>query len=249
MTLKLIVLDCDGVLSAGEARPFDLALLARLAQMNRRARRGEPIPAVTLNTGRPSPYVEAVMQAIDGWQPALFESGAGLYFPQTYRFITTPLFSPAHAEALAAIIAKIDETLVASGRAYWQPGKTVCHSLFARHPHTVADFLADVQQIAQLVSPEIMVKQAKLTLNIYPASVHKGTGLRWLADVTGISPTEMGGIGDTAGDLDFLRMVSFSAAPANATSEVRRTVAYVSPFADALGTNDILDYWQSRSEK
>lgn len=242
--MKLIVLDCDGVISAGEAHPFDPALLALLAQMNRRARRGERVPAVTLNTGRPSPYVEAVMQAIDGWQPALFESGAGLYFPQDYRFETTPLFSPAHADALTAVIAEIDATLVASGRVYWQPGKTVCHSLFARAPHTVSEFLAEAQQIARAISPEIIVKQAKLALNIYPAGVHKGTGLRWLADVTGIPPEEMGGIGDTTGDLDFLRMVGFSAAPANATPDVRRAVGYVSPLPDAAGTRDILQFWE-----
>ncbi len=242
--MKLIVLDCDGVLSAGEAQPFDPALLARLAQLNRRARRGEPVPAVTLNTGRPSPYVEAVMQAIDGWQPALFESGAGLYFPQDYRFETTPLFTFSHAAALMTIIDRIDETLVASGRAYWQPGKTVCHSLFARQPHTVADFFADVQQIVQSVSSEITVKQAKLALNIHPVDVHKGTGLRRLAEVTGISPAEMGGIGDTAGDIDFLRMVGFSGAPANAAPEVRQVAGYVSPFADAAGTADILNHWQ-----
>ena len=98
--MKLIVLDCDGVLSKGEAQPFDPALLARLARLNRRAGAGESVPAVTLNTGRPSPYVEAVMQAIDGWQPALYENGAGLYFPKTYRFETTPLLN---AETKAAL--------------------------------------------------------------------------------------------------------------------------------------------------
>jgi hypothetical protein len=94
--MNLIVLDIDGVLSRGEAQPFDLNLLARLANLNRRAREDDTIPAVTLNTGRPSAYVEAVMQTIDGWQPALYESGAGLYFPQTYQFQLTPALTPAH---------------------------------------------------------------------------------------------------------------------------------------------------------
>ena len=70
--MKLIVLDCDWVISKGEAQPFNLTLFARLAELNRRAKLADDVPAVTLNTGRPSSYVEAVMQAIEGWQPALF---------------------------------------------------------------------------------------------------------------------------------------------------------------------------------
>lgn len=98
--MKLIVLDVDGVLSKGEAAAFDLSLVQRLADLNRRARRGESLPAITLNTGRPSAYVEAVMQAIGGWQPALYESGAGLYLPQSYLFQTSPRLTAVQIETL-----------------------------------------------------------------------------------------------------------------------------------------------------
>ena len=110
--MKLIVLDIDGVLSPGEAHTFDLGLLARLSDLNRRARQGEAVPAVTLNTGRPSPYVEAVMQAIDGWQPALYESGAGLYFPQSYQFQAAPGLTPTHLSELRLIIERLDQAIV-----------------------------------------------------------------------------------------------------------------------------------------
>ena len=49
--IRLIVLDCDGVISSGEAQPFDMSLFDRLATLNRRAQNGEDVPAVTLNTG------------------------------------------------------------------------------------------------------------------------------------------------------------------------------------------------------
>jgi len=243
--MKLIVLDCDGVLSAGEAQPFDPQLLARLADLNRRARHGEPVPAVTLNTGRPSPYVEAVMQAIDGRLPALYESGAGLYYPQPYRFERAPDFTPAHDAALQAIIRRVNEQFGPEGPVYWQPGKTVCHSLFARPPRTIDEFAPAVREIAADVAADIIVvKQAKLALNIYPKTVNKGSGLRRLAAVTQIALSDMGGVGDTAGDIDFLRLVGSPAAPANATPDVRRVAAYVSPFAGAKGTADILNHWQ-----
>jgi hydroxymethylpyrimidine pyrophosphatase-like HAD family hydrolase len=242
--IRLIVLDCDGVLSKGEAHAFDLSLLARLAELNRRAYRGETVPAVTLNTGRPSPYVEAVMQAIAGWRPALYENGAGLYYPDTYQFELTPHLSQEQKAALQEVILRVDRALVQSGQAYWQPGKTVCYSLFAHPPLTIAAFTTEVETIATQVSAQIVVSPAGLALNIHPAGIDKGTGLLWLAEVTGLDPADMGGVGDSGGDIAFLRRVGYPAAPVNATGQVKAAVRYVSPRADAAGLHDILDHWQ-----
>lgn len=241
--MKLIVLDADGVLSKGEAQPFDLDLFKRLVELNHRARQDKSVPAVTLNTGRPSPYVEAVMQAIAGWYPALYESGAGLYFPETYQFETSPDLTPEHNLALQEVIKQVDQALVQTGRAYWQPGKSVCYSLFARPPLTIAHFTAEVKAIANQISDQFMVTPAKLALNIHPAGINKGTGLQWLAEVTGVKPEDMAGVGDTGGDIDFLRLVCQAAAPANATDKVKAAVQYVSGHNDAAGLQDILNYW------
>ena len=241
--MKLIVLDIDGVLSKGETQAFDPDLLARLAGLNQRARQGEAVPAITLNTGRPSPYVEAVMQMIGGWQPALYESGAGLYFPQTYQFQTTPSLTPELLAKLRTIVERLDRTLVQSRRAYWQPGKSVCYTLFAHPPLTIADFTAEVEAIVGQVSGEFVVTPAVLALNIHPAGIDKGTGLHWLAQVTGIEPGQMAGVGDSAGDIDFLHLVGRAAAPANATVEVKAVVEYVAAKPDAAGLHEILDYW------
>src|SRR5688500_2223144 len=110
--MKLLVLDIDGVLSQGEAHAFDLSLLGRLRELNQQAKTNSSIPAVTLNTGRPSPYVEALMQAIEGWQPALYENGAGLYFPQHYEFRITPLLASSIKTQLNTLIALLDKEIV-----------------------------------------------------------------------------------------------------------------------------------------
>lgn len=241
--MKLIVLDIDGVLSQGEAQPFDLKLLARLARLNRHARQDATVPAVTLNTGRPSPYVEAVMQAIDGWQPALYESGAGLYYPQIYSFQTAPGLTPAHLVTLHTIIKRLDEAVVQKGRAYWQPGKSVCYTLFAHPPLTITDLMPQVEAIVSAISAQFIVTPASLALNIHPAGIDKGSGLLWLARVTGIDPADMGGVGDSAGDIDFLRLVGQSAAPANATTAVKAMVKFISTQPEAAGLQEVLDYW------
>lgn len=241
--MKLIVLDIDGVLSTGEAHPFELSLFARLAGLNRRARQGEAVPAVTLNTGRPSPYVEAVMQAIEGWQPALYESGAGLYFPQTYQFQLTPALTADHLARLRLVVERLDQAVVQPGRAYWQPGKSVCYTLFAHPPLTTTDLIPEVEAIVADISGEFVVTQASMALNVHPAGIDKGTGLRWLSEVTGITLADMGGVGDSAGDIDFLRLVGRPAAPINATPGVKAVVEYVATRPEAVGLHEILDYW------
>jgi hypothetical protein len=92
--IRLIVADVDGVLSSGEAAPFDFAVLQRLAEVNDRARHEPQHPAVTLCTGRPAPYVEVLMQAIHGFYPAIYEHGAGLYMPEPYGFKAHPALTP-----------------------------------------------------------------------------------------------------------------------------------------------------------
>jgi len=246
--MKLIVLDADGILSKGETAPFDLSLFERLRTLNQRARAGEPVPAVTLNTGRPAAYVEAVMQAIDGWQPALYENGAGLYFPQGYHFQLTPLLTTERAAALQAVVERLDEAVVRPGKAYWQPGKTVCHTLFANAPLTIAQLMPEVEAVVADISTDFIVTPAGLALNVHPAGIDKGTGLRWLAQVCGVEPADMAGAGDSAGDIDFLRLIGHPAAPVNATDAVKAVVTYTSTRPDTAGLHDILDHWLAVGE-
>ena len=241
--MNLIVLDVDGVLSVGEAHPFDLGLLERLARLNHAARNGADVPAVTLNTGRPSAYVEAVMQMIAGWQPALYESGAGLYLPQGYQFRTNPGLTREDLARLDQAIDLLDRALVAPGRAYWQPGKLVCHSLLAEPPLTAAELLPEVEALVTPLSGRIAVSRAGITINVHPAGINKGSGLEWLAELTGVNPAAMAGVGDSPADIDFLRLVGYAAAPANARDEVKAAVGYVASRPDAAGLLEILDYW------
>jgi hydroxymethylpyrimidine pyrophosphatase-like HAD family hydrolase len=242
--MKLIVLDVDGVLSHGEAQAFDLAVLERLRRLNQEAKSNESLPAVTLNTGRPSPYVEALMQAIDGWRPALFENGAGMYFPQSYQFKVTPLFSQSIKSQLDTLIALLDKEIVQKGKAYWQPGKTVCHTLFSYGEIGIGEIAVEASRLAGTVSDDLSVVLASQALNIYPKLINKGTGLQWLSEETGISALEMAGVGDSDGDIDFLRLVASPAAPENSTSGVKAIAHYVSAYQTAAGLADVLDYWK-----
>jgi len=89
-SIRLLVFDIDGVLTRGEGKALDLDLLQDLALLNRAARKDQNLPAVTLCTGRPSPNIEVMLQAIDGHLPGIYENGAGLYHPTEYKFLPHP---------------------------------------------------------------------------------------------------------------------------------------------------------------
>jgi hydroxymethylpyrimidine pyrophosphatase-like HAD family hydrolase len=156
----------------------------------------------------------------------------------------TPLLSAAQQASLHEVLRVINRQFVQPGFLYWQPGKRVCHTLFAHPPHHINNFLAEIQGTIQKISPEFVAVPAVLALNIYPAHITKGTGLKWLAELTNIDPDEMAGVGDSSSDVDFLRHVGHAAAPSNATADVQAVVEFVSSRENAAGLLDILDHWR-----
>lgn len=131
--IRLIVLDIDGVVTKGEAQPLDLGLMGSQAELNRSARSRPGSPAFTLCSSRPAPYVELLLQAIDAYSPAIYENGAGLYSPLGYQFTHHPDMRFI-SDRFQAVRDRLGQELVATGKAYFQPGKVYGLTLFAREP-------------------------------------------------------------------------------------------------------------------
>lgn len=239
--LRLLVFDIDGVLTGGEAIGLDLALLDRLAGMNRSARADPDLPAVTICSGRPAPYVEALVQAIDGHLPAVYENGAGLYQPEGYQFLRHPDLDG--LELMPAVRRRLEETVIATGQAYIQPGKEYSLSLF---PHRVEEIGRLEGWVAAALGPlgaGVDLVYSVSCLNILLQGSNKARGIEFLAERVGVLPEEMLGVGDTEVDVDFLRLVGRSAAPSNAIAEVKAVADYVSPFEASAGVWDILRHF------
>jgi hydroxymethylpyrimidine pyrophosphatase-like HAD family hydrolase len=201
------------------------------------------VPAVTLCTGRQEPYVEVLMQAIAAYLPGIYENGCGLYFPDRYRFVEHPSITDAVREALAEARGAVQRSVVVAGQGYLQPGKEVSMSVYPL-PGT------SVQQLHRRVAGALTdhgelftIQVSASCVDVTPRGVDKGTGVKWLADETGIAVTQMGGIGDSPSDLRFLRLTGRSAAPANARAEVKAAVDQISRYTDGAGVVDILQRW------
>jgi hydroxymethylpyrimidine pyrophosphatase-like HAD family hydrolase len=241
--VRLAVVDIDGCLTPGEASAWNWEALQAIGNLNRRAQQGEAVPAVTLCTGRQEPYVEVLMQAIGTTWPGIYENGCGLYFPETYRFVEHPSITVSIREALAAAKGTLQRQVVVSGLGYFQPGKESSLTLYPLPGTSVGRLYRAVVDALAGDGALFSIQASVSCVDVTPAGIDKGAGVRWLSQETGIPLAHMGGIGDSASDLKFLCLVGQSAAPANAVAEVTAAVDYVSPFEDGDGVVDVLRHW------
>jgi hydroxymethylpyrimidine pyrophosphatase-like HAD family hydrolase len=245
-TIRVVFVDVDGCLTAGEGRPLDFDVLAAVARINEQAPHDPLVPAVTLCTGRPTPYVEVLLQSIAGFFPALAEHGGIACYPVDYRFERHPLLAGLDAE-LEAVRARIQSRVVGQGAGFLQPGKETMFTLYPNSGVSI-DSLADQTRAAvDGVTARFDVEAGRTGVEVRRRGVDKGSGLAWLAERTGVALSQVGGIGDSDSDLTFLERVAFTAAPGSAVPGVRAAVGYVAPSPDARGTLEALQYIEARN--
>jgi len=243
--LKLIVTDIDGCIGLGEGQPYELEILAHLARMNRAAQQGERVPAVTLCSGRPAAYVDAMMQVIDGFLPAVYENGAGLYFPGSYRFVWNRAIPTSASKTIAQARELIEAEVVQPGIGYFQPGKEMSITMLAMPGYSLHQVGRAAQAALDGWDLSCSVEVSVTTVEIRLGGLDKGAGVKWLASETAIPLTEMVGVGDARSDLAFLDLLGTAAAPANADAEVKARVDYVSPYEYGWGLLDIIEHYTS----
>lgn len=240
--IRLLVTDIDGCVTPGEGHPLSFEVLQTLTMYNRQAQERVPhIPAITLCTGRPAPYVELMVQAIGGFLPALYEHGAGMYNPQDYTYQTHPKLSLTFQRQYDHCKAVLEEQIVRQGLGYFQPGKEWSFTLYPRSSVSPEELLNRISGLFLLEEYGFAVQRGIREINILPGQIDKGIGVEWLAEQLQYLLTEIAGVGDTNGDLAFLQRVGFATAPNNAVETVKAHVAYVSPFPDGRGVLDILE--------
>jgi hydroxymethylpyrimidine pyrophosphatase-like HAD family hydrolase len=245
--INLVVSDIEGCLNLNE-HTYDLEALSWMNAANQLAREDNPIPYITVCSGRQHAFVEAITQIISGTLPAIFENGCGLYFPtrRLYEeYAWHPLLSqPEVLSQFTKVRQKITEEVIASNQARRVPGKEMMLSLHPVPPLEVKEIYSIVTETVaknQLVASITMSASA---VDITPPGIDKAAGVRWLLDtlegVLSVKLANVAGVGDSVGDLPFLRIVGFSAAPANASEHVKSLVDYCSLWADGRGVADII---------
>jgi hydroxymethylpyrimidine pyrophosphatase-like HAD family hydrolase len=236
----LIIADIDGCLVPEGPEPFDLPSLARVAEHNRLAQDRGDRPVLTVCSGRPQPFVEAVCRLVGNTSaPCVAENGVWLYHPGTNEYLLDPAITDEH-------LAAVEEARRFLRREYGprgvsqQPGKIASISLY--HPDTayLRSIEADVRDAFGRRGWPFRVSMTWLYINCDLAHVSKGTALDRMLAAMGPGRERLAGIGDTPSDLAIRERVAWFACPANAADTVKRVADYVAAQPEALGVVDIL---------
>ena len=247
--IKLVVSDIEGCLNLNE-HTYDLDALSWIKAANQLAREDNPIPFITVCSGRQHAFVEAITQLISGTLPAVFENGCGLYFPTRSlynEYAWHPLLSqPEVLSQFMKVRQNIVEEVIASNQARRVPGKEMMLSLHPVPPVEVKEVYSVVAETVAKRQLVASVTRSASAVDITPTGIDKAAGVRWLLDsLEGVFPVKLAnvaGVGDSVGDLSFLCIVGFSAAPANASEHVKSQVEYCSSWADGQGVVDIIKH-------
>ena len=214
--IRIFACDFDGVLAAVDHAAFDLDRLARIAALNRRSAYDATVPALTLVTGRPHGFVDAISQMLDLRLPSSFENGAGLSTRHPYRAWLSPAVAAARRHLVVA------ERLLAARRdVFLQPGKMASFSVFPVEPTwPIADLALDLAAMLGSHELPLHVDPSTGCVNLLLPGIDKASGFADLLAELRIDADAVAGIGDAVGDVGWMRACGVAIAPANAVPEV-----------------------------
>jgi HAD superfamily hydrolase (TIGR01484 family) len=219
--IAFFVLDLDGCLTYPFETP-DWKSVSKIREYQLQSGEDETIPALSLCTGRPLPYAEAVAQWMGIRDTIIFESGGGFFHPLTNELTWSPHFTDEIALKSREIRSWFARDVLSQF-----PGMML---EFTKHTdvgmvHTDIDEIARVYEIArkrvEADYPEFEVHQTGVSVNIIVKACNKASGLQFFADRHEVTASEIAYIGDSTGDLMALGWAGAPFAPSNAIPEVR----------------------------
>lgn len=220
--IRLFVTDLDGCISH-PFHPPAWEAISEIVRLHANRDQDPRIPSLTVCTGRPQAYAEAVAQWMSVTNPFLFESGSGMYDPTSNRVWWSPRITAATERALTDLRRTIHEDLVPQYPGTMAEfGKQKDVGLTNPDPRAIEAMHRIVcELVTQLSEGDLEVHFTEVSVNVIPRAANKGAGLTWLSEHTGIGLDEMAYIGDSQGDLSALTTVGRAFAPRNATPAVK----------------------------
>lgn len=220
--IRLFVVDLDGCISHPFVTP-DWEAITAIRSLNIASKTDSAVPPITICTGRPQPYAEAVAQWLDIGIPFAFESGAGLYYPKVNLLEWAPEIT---RERLLAI-----DELKAWTQAEIIPKYPGCIPEFTKrsdvglvHPDEKVNraMYEEVKPYVESNYPDFEVHETDVSVNIILTDCNKGTGVRLLSEKLEVPLDEIAYIGDSSGDVPAMLKVKRAFAPANARDVAKK---------------------------
>ncbi|MCW9706563.1 HAD-IIB family hydrolase [Fodinibius salsisoli] len=218
--IKLFVTDLDGCISVPFQTP-DWQLLSEIRRLNEQHVHDRAVPPLTICSGRPQPYVEAVAQWLNVQHPAGFEN-AGIYNVQRNELELLPAFNEEAAQQVKELKEWLQREIVDrhSGMIVEFTKKMDAGVIHSDKEAIDAAFPVIEEYVAENYSL-FEVHKTDVSVNVILANNNKGNGILKLCELLDIDPEEVAYIGDSSGDIPGLKIVGQPYAPLNASDAVK----------------------------
>lgn len=237
--IKLFVTDLDGCIS----HPFKTPkweTIHKIRELNLLSRTDESVPPLTICTGRPYPYAEAVAQWLDVRIPFVFESAA-LYIWEGNKIETALSSHDGALEPIQKMKKWIQKDLLTSfPTAQFEFTKMMDAGIVCPDKAVVEEMFSVMKKKVEADHPDLEIHITDVSVNILMPGNNKLQGMKLLAEKVGVELDEIAYIGDTGGDVPALKNVKLAFSPKNAT----RAVKDVTTNLEAETTDAVLQAYQ-----
>lgn len=239
--VRLFISDIDGCLS----EPYQIMDIDRLVELSILVKQGGAldqhpfIPAFSLCSGRPIPYVECIAQLLGVVEPVLFESGGGMFNPKTAEVQWNPRITPTVRTQIDHVSNWMINHCLNGTSMVFDYAKRTQAGLIGPIHEEIADTIPRVVDFVEENGFDLMVQPTHLSIDVVPVGMTKEFGMHWLAEQRGTKLDEMAYIGDSVSDVEALKLVGHSFAPENAGPPVKDAVDTVTAY-QAQGVLDAL---------
>ena len=224
--IKLFIADLDGCISFPFKTP-DWGYLSAIRDYSEQSKKHRHIPPLSLCTGRPQPYVEAVAQWLDVRIPVIFESGGGIYHPPDNRIDWSPVYQQ-YKQEIDELKAWVQQNIV---RNYPGLMREFTKKTDVGLVHPKAEVINEIYPIirdhVENNYQSFDIHFTEVSVNIILSSSNKGTGVTRVAENLGIALDETAYIGDGFNDIPALEIVKYPFAPKNCRPEVAEIASVV----------------------
>jgi len=218
--IKLFITDIDGCLTIPFETP-DWEKLSQIRRLNEQSKHDLAVPPLSICSGRPMSYVEAVAQWMGVEKPVVFESG-GVYELATNEVKFSPVFDEEAEQQVAELKDWMNRELVSN-----YPGmiaeftKRMDAGIIHLEKEIINEIYPKVVEYVDDNYPRFEVHQTDVSINIILSNNNKRNGILQLCEKLEFAPDEVAYIGDSSGDIPGLKIVGYPFAPVNAIEAVK----------------------------
>ncbi|MEL7834117.1 HAD hydrolase family protein [Fodinibius sp. Rm-B-1B1-1] len=219
--IKLFITDLDGCISTPFKTP-EWDLLSQIRRLNEQSSHDMAVPSLSICSGRPFPYVEAVAQWLGITNHVVFES-AGVFELASNTIKLHPSFDDEAELQVRELkqwlnneIVPLDDNFIIEFTKKMDAG------IIHLDTEVIQEIYPRIKEYVSDNYPRFEVHDTDVSINIVLSENNKRTGIHQLCEIMDLSPDEVAYIGDSSGDIPGLKFVGKPFAPKNAAESVKR---------------------------